>query len=141
LSPPGRANFLFGASSLQAELRNYGDPAIPFIGHGPAERLRRTFWITTRATRIRDSDRRRSKANEAEKTGASPQRQPHLVMAGLVPAIHAVPLRSFFRNDASGSAWIPGTRPGMTTLGCKSLANDNRYISPDSRALQITKLR
>ncbi len=36
------------------------------------------------------------------------------VMAGLVPAIHAGPhvLRP---NHPGGTAWMPGTRPGMTT--------------------------
>jgi len=42
-----------------------------------------------------------------------------LVMAGLVPAIHAAPLREFFKDGAVGSAWMPGTRPGMTSRGCK----------------------
>ena len=36
-----------------------------------------------------------------------------LVMAGLVPAIHAMPLRDAFRNGAVGSAWMPGTIPGL----------------------------
>jgi len=34
----------------------------------------------------------------------------HLVMAGLVPAIHV------FRTDRGIKTWMPGTRPGMTIL-------------------------
>jgi len=34
----------------------------------------------------------------------------HLVMAGLVPAIHV------FKADQSTKTWMPGTRPGMTPL-------------------------
>jgi hypothetical protein len=44
--------------------------------------------------------------------------QPPRVMAGLVPAIHAAPLQETFKIGVVGSAWMPGTRPGMTVLGC-----------------------
>jgi hypothetical protein len=43
-------------------------------------------------------------------------------MAGLVPAIHAGPLRITFGIDFRGLAWKPGTRrtrPGMTAVGWK----------------------
>jgi hypothetical protein len=39
------------------------------------------------------------------------------VMAGLDPAIHAAPLRKIFGIFVRGSAWMPGTRPGMTAFG------------------------
>ncbi len=45
-------------------------------------------------------------------------------MVGLVPAIHAAPLRVVFAFEAGGLAWMPGTRPGMTAVvyegSCKS---------------------
>jgi hypothetical protein len=53
-----------------------------------------------------------------------------LVMAGLVPAIHAVPLRESVKDGAVGSAWMPGTRPGMTSGGCKDFGNCNRFCFP-----------
>ena len=34
---------------------------------------------------------------------------PHIVMAGLVPAIHV------FKTAYSAKAWMPGTSPGMTS--------------------------
>jgi hypothetical protein len=40
-------------------------------------------------------------------------------MAGLVPAIHAAPLQITFDVGDGFSAWMPGTRPGMTCWGCK----------------------
>jgi hypothetical protein len=40
----------------------------------------------------------------------SDQRQDnYIVMAGLVPAIHA-----FLHASLEGKTWMPGTRPGMT---------------------------
>jgi hypothetical protein len=42
-----------------------------------------------------------------------------------VPAIHAAPLRITFGIEPRGSAWMPGTRPGMTSVGCKSQKNYN----------------
>jgi hypothetical protein len=33
-------------------------------------------------------------------------------MAGLVPAIHAAPLRQTFQEDADGAAWMAGNKPG-----------------------------
>jgi hypothetical protein len=36
------------------------------------------------------------------------------VMAGLVPAIQAAPMRFIIEFEVRGLAWIPGTRPGMT---------------------------
>jgi hypothetical protein len=55
-------------------------------------------------------------------------------MAGLVPAIHAAPLQGTFVVSAGGSAWMPGTRPGMTRGGCKERSNYNNFVSPDSPA-------
>jgi hypothetical protein len=40
-------------------------------------------------------------------------------MAGLVPAIHATTLRINCGFEDCGLAWMPGTRPGMTTEGCE----------------------
>ena len=38
------------------------------------------------------------------------------VMAGLVPAIHAAPLRSLLRLRTRGTAWMAGTSPAMTII-------------------------
>jgi hypothetical protein len=45
-------------------------------------------------------------------------------MAGLVPAIHALATR------AKGKAWMPGTRPGMTTdlKGFAASPGDRRAV-------------
>jgi hypothetical protein len=43
--------------------------------------------------------------------------QPEAVMAGLVPAIQAAPLRTIFGFAVRGPAWMTGTRPVMTTVG------------------------
>jgi hypothetical protein len=43
-----------------------------------------------------------------------------VVMAGLVPAIHASRL-------AGCKTWMPGTRPGMTISGCFTTQIDNRF--------------
>jgi len=56
------------------------------------------------------------------------------VMAGLVPAIHAVPLHLIFQHCGPGSAWMPGTRPGMTLWGCKTRGKLAACIFPTSRA-------
>jgi hypothetical protein len=47
---------------------------------------------------------------------------PLVVMAGLVPAIHAAPpaLQALECRGNCG-AWMPGTRPGMTTEGGANL--------------------
>ena len=37
------------------------------------------------------------------------------VMAGLVPAIHAAPLRQTFQGGVGGPAWMAGTSPAMTS--------------------------
>jgi hypothetical protein len=37
-------------------------------------------------------------------------------MAGLVPAIHAVPPPPALKILRNGAAWMPGTRPGMTVF-------------------------
>jgi hypothetical protein len=55
---------------------------------------------------------------------------PERVMAGLVPAIHAAPLQGTFEVGVGGSAWMPGTRPGMTRGGCKELSNYNQFRFP-----------
>jgi hypothetical protein len=39
-------------------------------------------------------------------------------VAGLVPAIHAVPLQATFKVGDFRSAWMPGTSPGKTREGC-----------------------
>ena len=45
--------------------------------------------------------------------------RPAAVMAGLVPAIHAATkLRQTSKVSVLGTAWMPGTRPGMTRGGC-----------------------
>src|ERR1700722_5004890 len=41
-----------------------------------------------------------------------------VVMAGLVPAIHAAPLQTNFDVGSGFWAWMPGTRPGLTGQGC-----------------------
>jgi hypothetical protein len=51
-------------------------------------------------------------------------------MAGLVPAIHAAPLRIIFGISVCGSAWIPGTRPGKTRLGRKAVLADGNRVFP-----------
>jgi hypothetical protein len=48
-----------------------------------------------------------------------------VVMAGLVPAIHAAPLQKLFSIGGSGAAWMPGTRPGMMADN-----NDQRREGP-----------
>jgi hypothetical protein len=50
-------------------------------------------------------------------------------MAGLVPAIHAAPLSESFNQRSGGSAWMPGTRPGMTPAGCTELQYRNQFDS------------
>jgi hypothetical protein len=40
--------------------------------------------------------------------------QPPDVLAGLVPAIHAAGLQPVSEEGVQGTAWMPGTRPGMT---------------------------
>jgi hypothetical protein len=47
--------------------------------------------------------------------------QPTVVMAGLVPAIHAAPLEEAFELGAFRAAWMAGTSPAMTggDRGCR----------------------
>jgi hypothetical protein len=40
--------------------------------------------------------------------------RPAVVMAGLVPAIHAAPLQTTLEVRDGLWAWMPGTRPGKT---------------------------
>jgi hypothetical protein len=54
------------------------------------------------------------------------------VMAGLVPAIHAAPLRSTLEVRDGLSAWMPGTRPGMTWSSWKRRSTATEFCSPDS---------
>jgi len=42
---------------------------------------------------------------------------------GIVPAIHAAPPQETFEIGVVGSAWMPGTRPGMTRGGCTNLTS------------------
>jgi hypothetical protein len=44
-------------------------------------------------------------------------------MAGLVPAIHAAPLRKTFEVSDRMTAWMAGTSPAMTVAG----QNENRW--------------
>jgi hypothetical protein len=46
--------------------------------------------------------------------------QPMVVMAGLVPAIHAAPLQETSEVGIRRTAWMPGTRPGRTRRGCSA---------------------
>jgi hypothetical protein len=46
-------------------------------------------------------------------------------MAGLVPAIHAAPLQTTFEVGDGFSAWMPGTRPGMTYYCNRKLFSDS----------------
>jgi hypothetical protein len=54
-------------------------------------------------------------------------------MAGLVPAIHAVPPQEAFGVVVVGSAWMPGTRPAMTLVDRHAIALtiDNPLIFKD----------
>ena len=56
-------------------------------------------------------------------------------MAGLVPAIHAAPLSRNMQFSIVGTAWMPGTSPGMTIRGCNPDDKTN-LLSPDSRTLR-----
>jgi hypothetical protein len=47
---------------------------------------------------------------------------PPYVTAGLIPAIHAVPPQEAFGVVVVGSAWMPGTRPGMTLADRQAIA-------------------
>jgi hypothetical protein len=42
-------------------------------------------------------------------------------MAGLVPAIHTAPLRKTFHVSDRITAWMAGTSPAMTRVGCLML--------------------
>jgi hypothetical protein len=42
------------------------------------------------------------------------------VMTGLVPVIHAAPLQKPSEVGRGFTAWMPGTRPGMTATGTLS---------------------
>jgi len=55
-----------------------------------------------------------NRAREAATTGGQAHLGSQPVMAGLVPAIHAAPKRT--------TAWMPGTRPGMTAQGDEEAA-------------------
>jgi hypothetical protein len=41
-------------------------------------------------------------------------------MPGLVPGIHAAPLLKIFKAGCSGTAWMAGTSPAMTTSELES---------------------
>src|SRR5262249_59974068 len=65
---------------------------------------------------VERDDRSERLANPAQRqTGTrrlrTHARTTHLVMAGLVPAIHA------FESVCVSKTWMPGTRPGMTREG------------------------
>jgi hypothetical protein len=55
-------------------------------------------------------------------------------MAGLVPAIHAVPRHLISQNCGPGAAWMPGTRPGMTRWDCIARSKPAGCVSSDSSA-------
>ncbi len=57
-----------------------------------------------------------------------------VVMAGLVPAIHAAPLQGALKVGALGAAWMPGTRPGMTVEVAASPSATTDFVSPDGPA-------
>jgi hypothetical protein len=56
--------------------------------------------------------------------------QPAVVMAGLVPAIHAAPLQRTIVVGVLSTAWMPGTRPGMTRGGCSDVRRHNQFPFP-----------
>jgi hypothetical protein len=56
--------------------------------------------------------------------------QPAVVMAGLVPAIHAAPLPETFEVGVLRTAWMPGTRPGMTRGGWRDTRNHSQFRFP-----------
>jgi hypothetical protein len=48
-------------------------------------------------------------------------------MAGLVPAIHAAPLRFVFGFMVGDPAWMPATSTGMTRAGCQESLNHKLF--------------
>ena len=88
------------------------------------ERLRRSPSNSVRAHRTPDRGFRR----RSNRSCISSEELSTAVMAGLVPAIHAVKLDSTPHEEADNArpsvsrsggltAWMPGTRPGMTAVG------------------------
>ena len=73
--------------------------------------------------------------NDSQRYATASLMQSTAVMAGLVPAIHAAPLHEISQNCGPCSAWMPGTRPGMTRCGCAARGKRAGCIFPDSPAL------
>jgi hypothetical protein len=56
-----------------------------------------------------------------------------VVVAGLVPAIHAEPLQETFEVGGFRTAWMPGTSPGTTRGVVCDLRFTTGLAEPDSR--------
>jgi hypothetical protein len=65
----------------------------------------------------------------AERVDLAPA-SPQVVMAGLVPAIHAVLPRQALKILRNGAAWMPGTRPGMTSSSGRDMKFCNHFRFP-----------
>jgi hypothetical protein len=121
----------------------YGDFAGPFLGN-PNAFLGKNLGVLRFAGAWRGVSPRRGGASPPER-GQSGETQacakkredfmisrPVVVVAGLVPAIHAAPLRETSEVGVFRTAWMPGTRPGRTRRGCSTARRHNQLRFPDN---------
>ena len=86
-----------------------------------AFRRRQGQWLWQRGRHRSDGGLSRHQACDA---GGGLNLKTLAVMAGLDPAIHAVTLLHHCNRYSSVSAWMPGTRPGMTLNRPAACTND-----------------
>jgi hypothetical protein len=85
------------------------------VGLHPKPMSHRDETGTARAPRVTPPRRRAQFRNVRNRLLCNPARvMAGLVMAGLVPAIHAVPPAQTSKVLFKGAAWMAGTSPAMT---------------------------